>query len=130
MARHIKSNLLLHQFRLFLAGLILSGCTTSPIPATQVPTNSSIPTQGVPSPSVPSPEATPTGVPTETTFPHSTVDASTMEHKLLMGYQGWFSCPGDGSRVNGYFHWFKTETPDAANFRVDMWPDTSELTPG
>ncbi len=37
---------------------------------------------------------------------------------------------GDGSRVNGYFHWFKTETPDAANFRVDMWPDTSELTPG
>jgi len=51
-----------------------------------------------------------------------------MEHKLLMGYQGWFTCPGDGSTVNGYFHWFKNNTPDAAQFRVDMWPDASELT--
>ena len=73
--------------------------------------------------------ATPTITPTETALPHTTVDASTMEKKLLMGYQGWFSCPGDGSRVNGYFHWFKNNTPDAANFRVDMWPDASELTP-
>jgi hypothetical protein len=53
-----------------------------------------------------------------------------MEHKLLMGYQGWFTCPGDGSKVNGYFHWFKNNIPDAAHFRVDMWPDTSELNPG
>jgi hypothetical protein len=52
-----------------------------------------------------------------------------MEHKLLMGYQGWFSCPGDGSKVNGYFHWFKNNTPDVTSFRVDMWPDASELTP-
>jgi len=44
-----------------------------------------------------------------------------------MGYQGWFNCPGDGSQVNGYFHWFKNNIPDAAHFRVDMWPDTSEL---
>jgi hypothetical protein len=51
-----------------------------------------------------------------------------MEHKLLMGYQGWFTCPGDGSQVDGYFHWFKNNVPEAANFRVDMWPDTSELT--
>ncbi len=54
-----------------------------------------------------------------------------MENKLLMGYQGWFSCPGDGSRVNGWFHWFRNtnDTPSASNFRVDMWPDASELTP-
>jgi hypothetical protein len=53
-----------------------------------------------------------------------------MEHKLLMGYQGWFTCPGDGSLVNGYFHWFTSNVPDAANFKVAMWPDTSELIPG
>ncbi len=52
-----------------------------------------------------------------------------MEHKLLMGYQGWFTCDGDGSNL-GYFHWFKGNIPDAAFFRVDMWPDASELTPG
>jgi hypothetical protein len=52
-----------------------------------------------------------------------------MEHKLLMGYQGWFTCPGDGSRVNGWFHWFSNNTPNASSFRVDMYPDASELTP-
>jgi hypothetical protein len=51
-----------------------------------------------------------------------------MEHKLMMGYQGWFTCQGDGSNT-GYLHWFKTNVPDAASFRVDMWPDASELTP-
>jgi len=25
-------------------------------------------------------------------------DATTLNHKLLMGYQGWFSCPGDVRR--------------------------------
>ncbi len=64
----------------------------------------------------------------ETSVPHATVDPTTMEHKLLMGYQGWFSCPGDGSDT-GWFHWFKDNTPDAAHFRVDMFPDVSELTP-
>ncbi len=62
-------------------------------------------------------------------MPHTTVDASTMEHKLLMGYQGWFSCPDDGSQFGMFVHWFKGTQPTAANLRVDMWPDASELTP-
>ena len=33
------------------------------------------------------------------------VDASTMYNKLLMGYQGWFGCPGDGSAANQWWHW-------------------------
>lgn len=98
--------------------MILVACTTKPIIPTKVSTNSPVPKTSIP----------PTVTPTETLIPHTTVDPSTMEKKLLMGYQGWFSCPGDGSRVNGYFHWFKNNTPDAANFRVDMWPDASELT--
>jgi hypothetical protein len=57
----------------------------------------------------------------------SGVDASTMNHKLLMGYQGWFSTPGDGSAQNSWVHWFGNNTPTADNAHFDFWPDTSEL---
>jgi hypothetical protein len=59
----------------------------------------------------------------------SGVDASTMNHKLLMGYQGWFSTPGDGSAQNSWVHWFGHNTPTADNAHFDFWPDTSELDP-
>lgn len=55
------------------------------------------------------------------------VDPSTMNHKLLMGYQGWFSTPGDGSALNSWVHWFGKTPATAANVHVDFWPDTSEL---
>ncbi|HLP77280.1 MAG TPA: xylosidase/arabinosidase, partial [Candidatus Paceibacterota bacterium] len=55
------------------------------------------------------------------------VDAITMNRKLLMGYQGWFACPGDGSKVDGWVHWFRRNDPVAANATVDFWPDISEL---
>ena len=55
------------------------------------------------------------------------VDASTMNHKLLMGYQGWFACPGDGSLPNRWVHWFRKNNPVATNATVDLWPDVSEL---
>ena len=57
------------------------------------------------------------------------VDASTMTGKLLMGYQGWFACPGDGSPNSAWIHWFRTQNPVAANATVDFWPDVSELDP-
>jgi len=59
--------------------------------------------------------------------PHDAVDASTMEHKLLMGYQGWFACPGDGSPPDRWIHWFRENQPAAGNATVDFWPDISEL---
>jgi hypothetical protein len=55
------------------------------------------------------------------------VDASTLNRKLMMGYQGWFTCPGDGSAVNQWQHWFKTQNPVGTNLVVDFWPDISEL---
>lgn len=55
------------------------------------------------------------------------VDATTLDRKMLFGYQGWFLCPGDGSPVNGWTHWFRDGAPSAANLTVDLWPDTSEL---
>lgn len=57
----------------------------------------------------------------------SGVDASTMNRKLLMGYQGWHSAPGDGSAQNSWVHWFRNNTPTAANATFDFWPDTAEL---
>jgi hypothetical protein len=55
------------------------------------------------------------------------VDTSTMNGKLLMGYQGWFAAPGDGSAQNSWVHWFGNNTPTADNANFDFWPDTSEL---
>ncbi|MGC3958873.1 MAG: hypothetical protein QM813_13325 [Verrucomicrobiota bacterium] len=55
------------------------------------------------------------------------VDTSTLNRKLMMGYQGWFSTPGDGSAQNSWVHWFGNNTPNADNANFDFWPDTSEL---
>ena len=57
------------------------------------------------------------------------IDSTTMYGKILAGYQGWFSCPGDGSKISDTWgHWFHWDTtPDAINLKVDMWPDVSEL---
>jgi hypothetical protein len=55
------------------------------------------------------------------------VDATTLDRKLMFGYQGWFACPDDGSPLGAWEHWFRNAHAAAANVRVDMWPDTSEL---
>jgi hypothetical protein len=59
----------------------------------------------------------------------ATVDPSTLSGKMMMGYQGWFACPGDNSPMNKWEHWFANQTPVAANLTVDFWPDLSELDP-
>ena len=59
----------------------------------------------------------------------SGVDASTMQGKVLCGYQGWFNAEGDGAR-RGYHRWTKNGgalTP--GNAKIDLWPDLSELGP-
>jgi hypothetical protein len=59
--------------------------------------------------------------------PPPVVDTTSLEHKMLFGYQGWFFCPGDGAPTNTWVHWFRNGTPSTANLTVDLWPDTSEL---
>jgi len=54
-------------------------------------------------------------------------DPTTLEGKLMFGYQGWFGCPGDGSSLDTWQHWFRGATASASTLRVDMWPDVSEL---
>ena len=62
--------------------------------------------------------------------PSRDVDPTTLDGKLMFGYQGWFGCPGDGSPLDTWEHWFRRGVPAAATLRVDMWPDVSELSEG
>jgi hypothetical protein len=45
----------------------------------------------------------------------------------MTGYQGWFTCEGDGSG-SGWTHWAKSSKKPFApgNAGVDLWPDTSD----
>lgn len=57
------------------------------------------------------------------------VDSTTLRHKVLCGYQGWFRCPGDGTR-EGWRHWSRSSdrlTPGTVTF--EMWPDLGDFTP-
>jgi hypothetical protein len=73
--------------------------------------------------SIPIPTPTPTRM-------APAVDATTLSGKTIFGYQGWFSCPGDGSKLENWEHWFIHGAPPVVEaLVVDFWPDTSELTP-
>ncbi len=57
------------------------------------------------------------------------IDATTLDGKVLCGYQGWFNTPCDGANF-GFTHWGRSlDQPDRARFVVDMWPDVSEYDP-
>ncbi len=59
--------------------------------------------------------------------PTSQVDSTSLRHKVLCGYQGWFRCPGD-STEEGWRHWSRDRaqiTPKSLTF--EMWPDLSEF---
>jgi hypothetical protein len=51
------------------------------------------------------------------------VDATTLDHKVLLGYQGWFDCPHDQSRTN-WSHWLRRAPDDPV---VDLYPDLTEF---
>jgi hypothetical protein len=54
------------------------------------------------------------------------VDATTLHHKVLCGYQGWFRCPDDPAK-EGWRHWSRDAKkigPDTLTF--EMWPDMTD----
>lgn len=58
------------------------------------------------------------------------IDATTLKHKVLCGYQGWFRCPGDPAG-EGWWHWSRDRnrlTPRSVT--VEMWPDLTEFPAG
>lgn len=54
-------------------------------------------------------------------------DASTLNGRVLCGYQGWFRCPGDPAG-QGWRHWSReADRITPATLTFDLWPDMSEL---
>jgi len=56
------------------------------------------------------------------------IDATTLDGKVLCGYQGWFNTPRD-SESFGFSHWGDNLGKTNGRFVVDMWPDVSEYDP-
>lgn len=56
-------------------------------------------------------------------------DPSTIHDKFMVGYQAWFTCPGDGAPLDpghhGWLHWFNYPIPDGGRPNTDLWPDVS-----
>ncbi len=59
---------------------------------------------------------------------HPAVDTSTMNGKVMCGYQGWFTAEGDGAE-RGWAHWRGRDGFKPGSCVVDFWPDVSELGP-
>lgn len=58
----------------------------------------------------------------------ATADPSTIAGKVLVGYQGWFRCPGDGSPGNNWSHWTNGYVaPTSSTISVINYPDTTQL---
>jgi hypothetical protein len=56
------------------------------------------------------------------------VDPSSLDHKFILGYQGWFACPTDPGMNGHWSHWF-AETSQGLEPSFDLLPDVSELSP-
>ncbi len=55
------------------------------------------------------------------------VDTSTLDGKLVTGYQGWFTAPGDDGFNTSWIHWTRgNDLPDGSNMSIDLYPDLSE----
>ncbi|MFI6263755.1 discoidin domain-containing protein [Micromonospora sp. NPDC051006] len=52
--------------------------------------------------------------------------------KITVGYQGWFSCPGDGAPIGGWWHWSRDrfQPPSPSNTTIISWPDMREYDHG
>lgn len=50
--------------------------------------------------------------------------------KVTVGYQGWFACVGDGSPINGWWHWTQewSQPPSPTNNGISSWPDMKDYT--
>ncbi|MEM5788222.1 MAG: glycoside hydrolase family 71/99-like protein, partial [Syntrophobacteraceae bacterium] len=53
--------------------------------------------------------------------------AEGLKGRLIVGYQGWFGCPGDFAGNDQWQHWFFKNTPCIDQLRVDFVPSLHEF---
>lgn len=60
-------------------------------------------------------------------------DASTIHRKFMVGYQGWFTCSGDGPPINpaepdhhGWKHWVDAPLNEGGRVTFELWPSLRE----
>lgn len=57
-------------------------------------------------------------------------DPSTIQGKFMVGYQGWFTCAGDGPDIqpghHGWRHWIDKPLKDGGRITFEMWPSTRQ----
>ncbi len=59
-------------------------------------------------------------------YSQDVIDPSTLNHKVMAGYQGWFAAEGDGSH-GGWRHWGRgSNIPGPDGITIDYWPDMRE----
>jgi hypothetical protein len=56
------------------------------------------------------------------------VDVSTLDGRVMCGYQGWHAAQGD-RLGRGWYHWGQNGQFKPGFCKVDFWPDVSELDP-
>ena len=66
--------------------------------------------------------------------PPAVVDRTTLDGKVIVGYQGWFGADGDGCPVNKWYHWSRTVAPNLIGgiknsgygVTFNLFPDVNE----
>ena len=53
--------------------------------------------------------------------------ASGLEHRLIVGYQGWFGCPQDSPGNTRWEHWFTKNNSSADDLAVDLLPSLGQF---
>ncbi|EED86632.1 predicted protein [Thalassiosira pseudonana CCMP1335] len=60
---------------------------------------------------------------------YTVVSSSTLTNQIIVGYQGWFTYPGDGAPINKWKHWFADDSPydpSPENLHIDLYPMMDE----
>ena len=53
--------------------------------------------------------------------------ASGLSRRLIVGYQGWFGCPGDAPGNIRWEHWFHKNNSGVENLAVDLLPSVARF---
>jgi hypothetical protein len=61
-----------------------------------------------------------------TSVAYTKVDASSVVNKVIVGYQGWFNTPKDGSPIGKWQHWVGSGVPSPGHLAFEMYPDLRE----